>query len=286
MMRILTFHYNKPEFIEMQCKTLKAFLVEDFELIVFNDARNCEHEKAIQRMCEKYNIKCIRFEPHWHLTDPLNVYVKYLLDVSEISSIPVAKGSSIKEISEAPSIRHCHVIQYALDNYGYNHDDIVVVMDGDAFFIRPLSIRKLLHNRDIVGIQKSRIEHYLWVVFTAFDPKKLPNPRELKFHTDIINGTLHDSGSHTYHYIKNNPKRKIKKYLGHSNTSRLYLLTAYYGFTRDEKWLINNLSKQHFEFHLEKRLLHFAGSSFDREGAMLKSTCVTQFIDKILSKKL
>ena len=35
---IFTYSYNKPEFIELQYKTFKKFLLDDHELIVFNDA--------------------------------------------------------------------------------------------------------------------------------------------------------------------------------------------------------------------------------------------------------
>lgn len=56
--RILTFHYNKPDFIEWQYKTFKRFLMDDFELIVFNDAARSKDEKAIQEIFERLDKVC------------------------------------------------------------------------------------------------------------------------------------------------------------------------------------------------------------------------------------
>ena len=56
-------------------------------------------------------------------------------------------------IRENPSVRHFHVIDYALEHYGYDHDDIIVIMDGDNFLIKPLSIRELLGRNDIIGFK-------------------------------------------------------------------------------------------------------------------------------------
>jgi len=37
---VLTCAFNRPDFIELQYKTFKAFLNDDYEFVVFNDANN------------------------------------------------------------------------------------------------------------------------------------------------------------------------------------------------------------------------------------------------------
>ena len=64
--RFLTFHYNHPEFIEIQYQTFQKFMMDDYELIVFNDAKDPKFEIAIRETCEKYGIPCIRFQQEWH----------------------------------------------------------------------------------------------------------------------------------------------------------------------------------------------------------------------------
>lgn len=182
------------------------------------------------------------------------------------------------------------MIQYALDHYGYDHDDIVAIMDGDAFLIRPLSLRQLLEPYDIVGIQRllsTENIDYLWVVFITFDPHKLPDLPALKFHLDLIHGKLYDSGAHSYHYLNDHPTVKVKKYLGEASTGFYhwnYLNILQWGFREPEAWLIKNLPwPQCVEFHIDKHFLHFGASSFELEGSLLKEEYVKTFINKKLS---
>lgn len=285
--RILTFHYNKPQFIEFQYNTYKKFLEDEFELIVFNDAAKEEDEKAIGEMCDKYGIQCVRFKPEWHVTDPLNEYMQNCLNNPSVYSHIHFK----EPLCNSPSVRHCHVIQYALDHYGYNHDDIVVVADGDAFLIRPLSLKTFMGTSDITGIRRWIAEEdvdYLWVVFIAFDPKKIPHLHELRFHLDVINGKLHDSGAHFYHYLKTHPHLKVKKYLGQASTGFYHWNDSQlrqYGFNKEEAWLIKNLPwPQCVEFHIDKHILHFGASSFEVEGGLVKEEYVSAFIHNLLDK--
>jgi glycosyltransferase involved in cell wall biosynthesis len=294
--RILTFHFNCPDFIELQYKTLNKFLKDDFELIVFNDACKESDKIAIESMCKKYNIQCVRFEPEWHRLDPLNDYIKACLDNPDIYShigfhteLEPPHVVLMKSIYVQPSIRHCHVIQYALDNYGYNHDDIVAIMDGDAFFIRPTNLHTLLKFRDIIGIQKlisTENVDYLWVVFVAFDPRTLPDLHELRFHADVIAGKLYDSGAHSFHYLAAHPTVRVKKYLGQASTGFYHWTSTdiqRYGFNKREIGLIKDLPwPQSVEFHLNKHILHFGASSFELEGHSSKKTVVQTFMNKIL----
>ena len=56
--RILTFHCNMPQFIELQKKTLDKFLQNKYELVVCNDARAPEDKCAIQNTCRQLGIRC------------------------------------------------------------------------------------------------------------------------------------------------------------------------------------------------------------------------------------
>ncbi len=310
--RILTFHYNQPNFVELQYKTLKKFLKDDFELIVFNDARTLENERGIENVCKEYGIKCIRFKPEWHLTDPLNIYLQSRLQE------PSTKGNwgwneetSIEKIANNPSIRHSHVIQYALDHYGYDHDDIVVIMDGDNFLIKPLSIRDLLSSHDIVGfnqncdflgkgrkqLQLSPLNNVdsLWVVFIAFCPSKLPNPRELQFHADVINGhptipnnTMGDTGSAVFKYLQKYPYLKVLTY--HWQDSGIF--RAYFseqelkeiGFSDELIRFIHNIAPGNVQFFVFEHFVHFSAVSAKVAYHDQKVHYLREFVDEILKE--
>ena len=67
-MKVITCVVNNPIFIEIQYKTLKKYLKNDYEYIVFNDAKpypdltngdDANIRKEIEELCKKLDIKCI-----------------------------------------------------------------------------------------------------------------------------------------------------------------------------------------------------------------------------------
>ena len=266
--RVLIFHYNRPDFLEFQYQTFKKFVLdEDYELIIFNDAPNSKDEKSIQEICDKYKLQCVRYEQSWHENNPLNEWIRSSVDSPLKNSFfvfPLENNRpSPKAIFEQCSIRHCHVIQYALDHFGYNHDDIVVIMDADVFPIKPIKIRDLLIEYPLVGIDSEfKHMHYLWVPFIAFDPKRLPNITDLKFHLDFIEGILCDTGSHSYHYFKDNPGVPYQLYPRRSDNDFSpwdELTFLKFGFNQDGidkiSWPIS------MEFYIDYHFIHFVGGS-------------------------
>lgn len=289
--RILTFHYNQPDFIEFQQRCLQRFLVDEWELIVFNDAATLENERAIQNTCDRLGIQCIRFEPQWHLSDPLNDQIwEWLHDPTIYDWSLLSRIRS--EYPMHPSVRHSHVIQYALDHFAYDHDDAVVLMDADAFFIRQISIKQRLQRWDIFGMTreiKEKKSHYLWVPFVAFNPAQLPNIRTLRFNPAVIDHKLHDTGAQSFHYLAANPSVKCKKTLP-AMSRRLARLSdselKEAGYTKKEISLIRSIPKhKSVEFNLENCVLHFREVSFELPGHETKADCLREFMEKILNAK-
>jgi glycosyltransferase involved in cell wall biosynthesis len=283
--RLLTFHFNRPDFIEIQAKAFKQFMQDDYELIVFNDGGSGNKE-AIEEMCHKLQIQCIRFEPEWHETAPLNELIYQMFQDPSYQGGLLGPG---KPLSQHPSVRHCHVIQYALDHFGYNHDDIVAIVDGDLFPIRPLYLRQLLAYYQMIGIERpvSGCDMYLWSPFIALDMPKLPDKEDLRFHVDLIDGYIQDSGAHSYHYMRRHPEVPVRKYKMDSSRSFVgwdeNLLKWHHNFTDEEIELTNALSTEHaVEFHMEHRLMHYGTSSFSDFLNSVKSDCVKSFFKELL----
>jgi hypothetical protein len=291
--RLLTFHYNEPEFIQLQYLSFTKFIEDEFELIVFNDGNTPERERAIREMCEKYGIQCVRYEQNWHKTDPYNQrFLKWTLDPSYINSPCLRGKKSIENIATMPSIRHAHVIQYALENYGYNHDDIVVILDGDIFSIRPISLKQLLDGYDIVASHKDDGDYrpkavdYLWVTFIAFDPRTIPNKDDFHFFPDFINGHVQDTGSHSYNYLLNNPDVVVKKcdvyeFRGGNHYEQGKLISM--GLNLNELNIVENLPKGiNMQFQIENHFLHFLRSCFEDKGHNLKKNYLSDCIMSML----
>ena len=48
---VITHSYNRPDFIEIQHKTLKKSLKDEYEFVVFNDAKYANTRVAIEKTC-------------------------------------------------------------------------------------------------------------------------------------------------------------------------------------------------------------------------------------------
>lgn len=267
-------------------------MLDDYEMIVFNDADDPEHEKAFVDLCAANDIPCVRFEQVWHAIDPLNQYIKecvenpdnhswFIFDLEEGKLTP-------QSISKQASIRHNHVIQYALDHFGYDHDDIVVLLDHDLFPIKPFSVRALLTDVPIIGIDSNFCTnaHYLWVPFIAFDPKRLPDIQQLKFHCDVIDHLFCDSGSASHHYLQAHPDIPYRMYRRCYDREFYHLpipeLKAF-GFSREEVQLIKSMPWPGcIEFYVDYQFIHYGTGSADFHP--IKRAGVFAFLNKILRK--
>jgi len=68
----------------------------------------------------------------------------------------------------------------------------------------PVSIRHLLEDVPLIGIDIDWPNaKWLWIPLIAFDPKRLPDVKDLKFHVGLIDGIVCDTGSASHEYLKN-----------------------------------------------------------------------------------
>ena len=286
--RILTFHYNQEDFIELQHRCLQRFMQDDYELIVLNDASTADNERRIREMCEKLGIFCVRFEQKWHEIDPFNDQIRTWIRDPEIRHLGWFEDPKVV-ISNLPSVRHSHVIQYALEHYGYDHDDVVVIMDGDAFFIRELSIKELLKRCDIAGFVQFFDDQisYLWAPFIAFIPKNMPDIRDLKFTISFAENVLLDTGSYSWYYFSAHPQIKWNKiFLNNTDLLRNIAFTELQrrGFSFEEISLMKKMPEfTSMEITLNPAILHYRGISFLDPRRAEKLEALTTFIEKILN---
>lgn len=285
--RFLTFHYNKPELISLQHQAFKKFIQDDYELIVFNDAKTSDMEALIKAECEKCGIRCVRYEQEWHGSNPLTDQVLKWQQDPAVVRLPYFFAFSREEIAQQASVRHCHVIQYALEQFGYDHDDIVAIVDGDLLPIRPVSIKQLMQGTSIVATMKPEVDvPYFWVTFIAMDMPNLPNKRELTLSLDCINGVMHDSGAHSYFYIKSHPEVKYKGFpvlISYEVKGLSTAILKKYGFNEEECELIHAVAEsgEDIDFQIEGRFLHFRGSH-NEWRMQRKQAIITDFLLKML----
>ena len=257
--RIMTFCYNRADLIELQYKCFCRFLKDDWELIVFNDASVKEDKLKIKDMCNKLNIFHIRFPQKFHKTSAL------LSKIDEWKLNPETKQIDLlyRLKDKYAAVRHSNVIQYALDNFGYHHNDIIGLIDGDMFLVREVSIKDELSGYDILGYVKEDFLanlKYINPAFVFFNPNQLKNVRSLRFAIYNIDNWVLDTGAESLTYTRKHPlkiKPVNKDYPPlHLNNDQLKAMN----FSEQEINFIRN-SKYSFEYFYNFNFLHYKSAT-------------------------
>lgn len=259
----ITHSYNRPEFIEMQNKTFKKFMQDDYEYVVFNDANNEPMANQIFAACAQSNVRCIRV--------PQDIHTRPYL--------PRLPGDNFQQAN----IRHANCVMYSLNVLGFDHDGVVCILDSDMFLIRPISLEKYMEDKDIASFMK-RAPNKIFCLCPAFciiAMNKIPEKRTLDFNTGRIKGWPVDSGGYTYHYLMKHPELKVTSasslyshqlFLGDNHLNRQAdhsipkeVKAAFYeniGFNDIEVAFL--LKKPDtFEFYLDNNFLHYRDGSND-----------------------
>lgn len=219
---IFTYAFNRPDFIGLQHKTFKKYLTEDYDFIIFSDAISDEMHNKIKAECDAYNLTCIRI--------PQEIHDKPYL--------PRPEKGFFSDYHD-PAVRNSNVIQYSLDTLGFDHNDILMIIDSDAFLIKKFDIRRYLDNALLAGpvkpcsawpIHDCKKLHpsinpftYLWAGLVIFDMKNLPNKKSINMNCGYLyNNTIPvDAGGFLHSYLKDNQEVEVK-YSDHTVLQKLF----------------------------------------------------------------
>jgi len=268
--------YNSPDFIELQYKTFRKYLRDDYELVIFNDAKEQNECDQIETICKSLKITCVRIP-------------------QKIHELPYLERPShgFSSWYQLPSVRNCNVVQYALNNIGFNYDDIVVLCESDLFLIEEFSIREYLKEFDLAGTlrvkrQNNHKVEYLWIGLIFLDMRVLPNKETFSVNCGYINDVAVDSGGYSYYYLKHNQNLRVNFFdtfsirnliCNRCENTKSYRCTHNGDLLRKKKFnelairFIQNTpidwgsglggvsGKRNIEFLLNKKFVHFFGGS-------------------------
>ncbi len=265
---LFTYSYNRPDFIEIQYKTFKKFLKDDYKFIVFNDARDRGMEQQINAMCSRYGIACIRIP-------------------QEIHERPYLKRWP-GESKHAPAVRNCNVVQYSLNEVGFKHDDIVALFDSDMFLVKDFSIRNYLADYDLAGIKQGI--GYLWIGLTFLDMRTMPNRSSLNFNCGRVDNVPVDAGGHTYCYLRDNLAvrgRYFAQCIVRPDIQNEQLLAEHKFNKKDIKFIMGCPYGINIEYMLDNNFLHYrGGTNWDNKSASYhnnKTLLLNTYMNDLLS---
>ena len=188
---IITHNYNQPTFIDLQYRTFKKFLIDEFEYVVFNDAIDANLACQIDTACNLLGIRCYR--------------------VPQKNRTPTNLKLDLNRGVFWAAARHAEAIRYSMETLAFNHPGLVMMIDSDMFLIKPFNVDKFIKDNDIAGLQQVRDGKisYLWGGLMFFRMDKLPNKESMNFKNGLIDGTYVDSCGFLHYYFQANPQIKI-----------------------------------------------------------------------------
>lgn len=289
---IITHAYNRPEFIAIQKETFTRFLADDFEYVVFNDARSDDMELAIRDTCNAVGVRCIRIPQEIH-TRPY---------------LPRLPGDDYQKVN----IRHANNVQYSCDVLGFDHDGIVLIIDSDMFLVRLFDITAYMQGKYIAGLVKGSSNgrkevEYICPALCFLYMNRLPDKYSLNFNFGYVEGNVSvDSGGWTYYYLKNHSYIKLHEvsavfshyHLALGNTdcnvaandslSEVQRIELYKKYHFNEKEITFLLKKPNtIEYFLDNCFFHYHGGSNytgqSNEFHEYKTTIFKEYIADILS---
>jgi len=227
-MKVITAVVNNPIFIEIQYYTLKKYLKNDFEYIVFNDAKKFNDntnfgdltisDKIIEK-CKELNIKCINVDNENH---------KYINDYSV-------------RVSETMNV----MLKYQIEN-----PDIYLIIDSDMFLIDYLDIEKYKNYNSAIVLQSreynNKLLYYMWNGLLYVDINKIKNKELIDW--SLITG-ITDTGGCTYKWLINeleeNEKLPLVEDIRYKNINyrlkNIYLIKHLWSLSWDKDELPDNL---------------------------------------------
>lgn len=214
---IITHNYNRPDCTEIQVKTFKKFVKDDYEFVVFNNAQDPQKRQDIRNVCQKHSLRCIEIPQEIH-------------DRPYLFRAP-------QENKNHACCRVANCIQYSLDVLGFKHDDIVVIIDTDMFLIKPFSFRDFMRGYDLAGVPQRRGPvTYLWQGLIMFNMQTLPDKEQLNFNCGSIEGQPCDVGGYSHKYLKSHPNVKIRFFADEKTTQQLDYSSEFIHLTKNSPY--------------------------------------------------
>jgi len=176
MIKVFTFCFNNPDFLEKQYLTFKEYLHEEHQLHCINNARELEDKNAVFEKCNLLKIPC------WL---PSNVN------------------------HDQAGWSHQTALNWAWHNLIAKHDDTAIIVDHDMFPIKEFNLYK---EYDIASLMQGRGNNikYFHSAIMIINPSLIDRDT-VDFMGEEIDGYRCDTGGNWHHYMQAHPNLKIKE---------------------------------------------------------------------------
>lgn len=282
---VLSYHFNRLDFLGLQWMALNAFLEDDFQFVVFNDAG---WRGTAMTFGERGMVW--RIEDFCKSRDIVSVRVPQ--EIHERPYLYRHPGESF----DHPCARAANVIQWSLDHYGLWHHGLVCVMHSDIFPVDRFCVSEYMRGFDLGFTRQSRSHgvEYMWDGLVFLNVPSLPDRDRLNFNCGIVEDQACDVGGYTFHYLEGHPELRVRGGAQLSCASwepeDLDTMKGMDSELREYLKVDYHLSGRKCDLFLEgfKFLHHRGGANWDHGGSDLhrrRGELLTEFVGSAIERK-
>jgi hypothetical protein len=201
MISIFAFTSNRPDFIELQMRSFKKYLQEDFTYTILNNSKfDRMHEyQAIEDVCRKWQIETHDVEKDLDLIRRCN-------EVEKSCTVFNADG-----VWSNGNCAGCYGCYYTWENYIVKEKGNIALLHPDVFLDRPVCFSDYLKETPLCFIPQGRPGLdgiHMHDALVLADMSRLPDPLSINWWGSKVEGIDTDIGGQTYFYLKNHPDLK------------------------------------------------------------------------------
>lgn len=201
MIKIYTFTSNREDLISLQMQSFRQHLKEDFEFIVFNNAKLSGHSSydGINKESRAQGATVIDIPRIQELVDRCQQleFACSIFNPSGVYSIA--------------NVAHAYALCWAWENIISKERGPIAIVDSDVFLLHPLKLTDALYPHQLAGLHDGKphpdgtARMYMWPQLVLADMARLPEPETMNWWCGRVDGVPVDVGGQTYHYLQAHP---------------------------------------------------------------------------------
>jgi hypothetical protein len=198
MINIFAFTSNRADFIELQMRSFKKYLQEDFTFTIFNNSKfdRIDHYKPIEDMCRKWQIKT-------HDVEKDDALIARCNSIEKSCTVFNNHGSWSN-----PNCAGCYACCYVWEKYITKQTGNVCLLHPDVFLDRPVKLSDYIETTPLAFIPQGRPGldgMHMHDALVLANMTRLPDPDQINWWGSLVNGIATDIGGQSYFYLKAHP---------------------------------------------------------------------------------
>ncbi len=243
MIKIFTYAFNNPKYLEYQIKAFKKFMTEPYDFCCVDNAIASDIRHQLRQIS-------------------INNGIRYQINQKPDHSLH--------------GLSHYSALQWSYNTLMVNQQDTCVMVDHDMFPIHPISISELLDGALIAGAPQSRYHvQYLHPSLMVFKMGELPNKETISFYGGKIDDLNVDIGGELHYYFTKNPGVKVRflpSYLINEANQNMHIIPSELHQFYNRDYLFEIVDNKFLHTRLGSNWIYIEKSEFIKRDNLIYST--------------